>query len=48
MVLVAIDQTGKEQAQPNTKYTFKIKKGLDLGSGNVIKEDNSVDRKSVV
>ena len=47
MVLVAIDQTGKEQAQPNTKYTFKIKKGLDLGSGNVIKEDKKVSFKTL-
>ena len=47
MVLVAIDQTGKEQAEPNTKYTFKIKKGLDLGSGNVIKEDKQVSFKTL-
>ena len=47
MVLVAIDQTGKEQAQPNTKYTFKIKKGLDLGSGNVVKEDKQVSFKTL-
>lgn len=47
MVLVAIDQTGKEQAQPNTKYTFKIKKGLDLGSGNEIKEDKQVSFKTL-
>lgn len=47
MVLVAIDQTGKEQAEPNTKYTFKIKKGLDLGSGNVVKEDKQVSFKTL-
>ena len=47
IVLVAIDQTGKEQAEPNTKYTFKIKKGLDLGSGNVIKEDKQVSFKTL-